>query len=59
MNQTEALTHVTHVNAAIHASLMSQNFRLFHASNLSVLNFSIFSAHVSGVIGQSDPVASV
>ena len=27
---------------------MSQNFRLFHVSNLSVRNFRIFSAHVYG-----------
>ena len=30
-------------------SYTSQNFRLFLVSNLSVLNFRIFSAHVSGV----------
>ena len=37
---------------------MSQNFRLFHVSNLSVLNFRIFSAHVSGVV-QGPAVAMV
>ena len=30
-------------------SCMSQNFRLFHVSNLSVRNFRIFAAHVYGV----------
>ena len=45
MKQTEILTHATHVNGwfpAVYMSYMSQNFRLFHASNLSVRNFRIF-----------------
>ena len=53
MKQTEILTHATHVNAwfpAVYMSRMSQNFRLFHVSNLSVRNFRFFSAHVYGTI---------
>ena len=45
MKQTEISTHVTHVNGwepAVYMSCMSQNFRLFHVSNLSVRNFRIF-----------------
>ena len=45
MKQTEILTHATHVNGwepAVYMSCMSQNFRLFHISNLSVRNFRIF-----------------
>ena len=45
MKQTEILTHATHVNGwepAVYMSGMSQNFRLFHVSNLSVRNFRIF-----------------
>ena len=41
----EILTHATHVNGwfpAVYMSCMSQNFRLFHVSNLSVRNFRIF-----------------
>ena len=52
MKQTEILTHATHVNGwepAVYMSYMSQNLCLFLVSNLSILNFSIFSAHVSGV----------
>ena len=44
MKQTEILTHATHVNGwfpAVYMSCMSQNFRLFHVSNLSVRNFRI------------------
>ena len=47
----EILTHATHVNGwerAVYMSCMSQNFRLFHLSNLSVRNFRFFSAHVYG-----------
>ena len=43
MKQTEILTHATYVNGwfpAVYMSCMSQNFRLFHVSNLS--NFRIF-----------------
>ena len=39
------MTHVTHVNGwspAVYMSYMSQNFRLFLVSDLSVLNFQIF-----------------
>ena len=45
MKQTKILTHATHVNGwfpAVYMSYMSQNFRLFHVSNLSVRNFRIF-----------------
>ena len=45
MKQTEILTHATHVNGwepTVYMICMSQNFRLFHASNLSVRNFRIF-----------------
>ena len=45
MIQTEILSHATHVNGwfpAVYMSCMSQNFRLFHVSNLSVRNFRIF-----------------
>ena len=45
MKQTEILTHATHVNGwlpVVFMSCMNQNFRLFHASNLSVRNFRIF-----------------
>ena len=51
-NKRKFLSHVTHVNGwfpAIYMSYMNENFRLFLVSNLSVLNFRIFSAHVSGV----------
>ena len=42
---TESLTHATHVNGwepAVNMSYMSQTFRLFHVTNLSVRNFRIF-----------------
>ena len=45
MKQTKILTPTTHVNGwlpAVYMSCMSQNFRLFHVSNLSVRNFRIF-----------------
>ena len=45
LREIEVLTHVTHVNGwfpAVYVSCMSQNFRLFHVSNLSVRNFRIF-----------------
>ena len=45
MKQTKVLTHATHVNGrfpAVYMSYTSQNFRLFHVSNLFVLNFRIF-----------------
>ena len=45
MKQTKILTHATNVNGwipAVYMSCMSQNFRLFHVSNLSVRNFRIF-----------------
>ena len=44
MKQMEALTHVTHVNGwepAVYIGNMSQNFRVFHEYNLSVLSFRI------------------
>ena len=40
---------------AVHMSYMSQNFRLFHALDLSVQNFLFFFAHVSGVNVVSRP----
>ena len=45
MKQTEILTHAIHANGwfpAVCMNCMSQNFRLFHVSNLSVRNFRIF-----------------
>ena len=39
------MTHVNHLNVwfpAVYMSYTSQNFRLFHVSNLSVRNFRIF-----------------
>ena len=45
VKQTETSTHATHVNGwfpAVYMSCMSQSFRLFHVSNLSVRNFRIF-----------------
>ena len=51
MKQTEILTHATHVNGwvpAVYMSCLSQNFRLFHLSNLSVRNFRIFLLMYSG-----------
>ena len=68
MKQTEILTHATHVNGwfpAVYMSCMSQNFRLFHVSNLSVRNFRIFcssslqlpsAGRVSLRSGAADPV---
>ena len=53
MKQTEILTHATHVNGwepAVHMSCMSQNFRLFHVSNLSVRNFRIFLLMYTGIL---------
>ena len=39
-------------------SYMSQNYCLFHVSNLSVRNFRICSAHVSEVTGSCTPLAT-
>ena len=44
---THVLTHVDGWEPAVYMTHMSQNFRLFLVSNLSVLNFRFFSAHVS------------
>ena len=47
------LTHATHVNGwfpAVYMSCMSQNFRLFHVSNLSVRNFRIFLLIYTGLV---------
>ena len=44
MKQTEILTHAAHVNGwepAVYMSCVSQNFRLFHVSNLSIRNFRV------------------
>ena len=60
MKQTEILTHATHVNGwepAVYMSCMSQNFRLFHVSNLSVRNFRIFLLMYTGSLSVLlDPV---
>ena len=45
MKQTEVLTRVTHVNGwelAAHIRCTTQNFRLFHVSNVSVQNLRSF-----------------
>ena len=55
MKQTEILTHATHVNGwfpAVYMSCMSQNFRLFHVSNLSVRNFRIFLLMYTGSVSR-------
>ena len=46
MRQTKVLTHVSHL--AVYMTCMSQNFRLFHVSNLSVVNFRIFALMYPG-----------
>ena len=58
MKQTEILTHATHVNGwepAVYMSCMSQNFRLFHVSNLSVRNFRIFLLMYTGSLASRMP----
>ena len=58
MKQTEILTHATHVNGwfpAVYMSCMSQNFRLFHVSNLSVRNFRIFLLMYPGSLTVAEP----
>ena len=53
MKQTEILTHAIHVNGwspAVYMSCMSQNFRLFHVSNLSVRNFRMFPLMYTGSV---------
>ena len=57
MKQTEVLTRVNHVNAcpAVYMTNTSQNFRLFHVSNLSVLNFLIFLLMYPGSYGACRP----
>ena len=48
------MTHVTHINGwfpAVYMSNMSQNFRLFLVSNLSVLNFPFFGLCIRGLYG--------
>ena len=53
MKQTEILTRATHVNGwfpAVYMSCMSQNFRLFHVSNLSVRNIRIFLLMYTGSV---------
>ena len=45
MKQTEILAHVTYLNGlfpAVYMSYTSQNFRLFHVSNLFARNFLFF-----------------
>ena len=49
----EILTHATPVNGwfpAVYMSCMSQNFHLFHVSNLSVRNFRIFLLMYTGSV---------
>ena len=49
----EILTNATHVNGwepAVYMSCMSQNFRLFHVSNLSVRNFRFFLLMYTGSV---------
>ena len=44
MKQREVLTYITRVNGcepAVYISYISQDFRMFHVSNLFVLNFRI------------------
>ena len=48
----EILAHANHVygwESAVYMSCMSQSFRLFHASNLSVQNFFFWLTRVSAV----------
>ena len=63
MKQTEILTHATHVNGwepAVYMSCMSQHFRLFHVSNLSVRNFRIFLLmYTASVMAVVDSIAAV
>ena len=52
MKQADIFTHVAHVNRwelADYMNYMSDNFRLFYVSNLSVSKPPNLSAHVSGV----------
>ena len=54
VKKTEILTRATHVygwEPAVYMSCMSQNFLLFHVSNLSVRYFRFFSAHAYWVSG--------
>ena len=51
------LTRATHVNGwepAVHMRGMSQNFRLFHVSNLAVRNFRIFMLMYTGSMFRSE-----
>ena len=60
MKQTEILTHPTHVNGwlpAVYMTCMSQNFRFFHVSNLSVRNIGIFPLMYPGFISPTHPPA--
>ena len=57
MKQTKVLTRVDHVNdwkPAVYMGYTSQNFRLFHVSNLSILNFRIVLLMCPGPLGASD-----
>ena len=61
MKQTEILTHATHVNGwepAVYMSCMSQNFRFFHVSNLSVRNFRIFLLMYPGSVSRASSWAA-
>ena len=51
MKQTKVFTRVSHVNGwspAIYMTYTSENFRLFHVSNLSVLSFRFFCPCIRG-----------
>ena len=57
VKQTDILTHATHENSwfpAVYMSCMSQSFRLFHVSNLSVRNFRIFLLMYTGSVSTMD-----
>ena len=51
---TRTITHINGWVSAVYVSYMCENFRLFHVSTASVLNFRFFSTHVpgAGVISQ-------
>ena len=53
MKQTVALTLASDWLSALYMSYMSNNFRLFHASNVSVLNFQIFCSCIRGQCPQT------
>ena len=52
------VTHVDGWKPTVYMSYMGDNFRLFRVPNLAVLNFLFFSALVSGLADESQPVSS-